>query len=132
MRRRKSHGGGKIDTIGIEGGIVTAAQTLTIDITEDDALTHDRKVHDVAMTQEKIGTGDAETIVEMIVRDADAMIQRMESTDVNAAPAMSDHAMSAPAIVDEIHEEVTPTLATDDHDTTKKTTKPKRKNVSAS
>ncbi|WKT40020.1 hypothetical protein QSH57_001839 [Fusarium oxysporum f. sp. vasinfectum] len=55
----------------------------------DDALIRDLKVHDVAMIQEKIGTGDAETIVEMTVHDEDATIQRTENTDVSTAPVMS-------------------------------------------
>jgi hypothetical protein len=135
-RRRKSHGGKKIDTTGIEGGIVIAARTLAIDITDDDVQIRDREVHDVVMIREKNGTGEAETIVEKIVRDEDTTIQRTENLDenldVSTARAMIDHAMSAPAKVEGISEEATPTLATGDHDTTKKTTKPRRKSVSAS
>lgn len=131
-RRRKSHGGEKTDTTGTEGGIVIAARILTIDTTDDDALIRDREAHDVAMIQEKIGTGDAETIVEMTVRDEDATIQRTENLDVSTALVMSDHATSAPAKVEGISEEVTPTLATGGPDTTKKTIKPRRKSGSAS
>jgi hypothetical protein len=131
-RRRKSHGGGKTDTTGTEGDIVIAVRTLTIDTTDDDALIRDLKVHDVAMIQERIGTGDAETIVEMTVRDEDATIQRTENTDVSTAPVMSDHATSVPAKVAETSEEVTPTLAIGGHGTTKKTIKPRRKSASVS
>jgi hypothetical protein len=128
MRRRRNRGRRKIDMIDTEGDTATAAQTRTIDITDGDGLTQGRKVHDAAMIQERTDTDDAETTAERDIHDEDAMIRERKTPDAIVGTVMSGRVTTG-----ETRDEAIPaTPATGGHDTTKKTTKRRRRNVSAS